>query len=197
MTTIANRPRRRHLLALTFAATLALPSALASPALASPALASPEAESLRTEVIFLREGGMGVERAMTVYDRVIGARGESSITVGRQPNMLVVRDTPPRLKRFRALLTALDRPGEDARVFIRPVHHLAPSELAARVAELDVFDPAAVQLVPDDRSGQLVVSASLAEYRRLDALIRKLDVAGGAGRQIRVTPGPSDGSFPP
>lgn len=152
--------------------------------------------SLRTEVIFLRDNGMGAERALTLYERVIGQSGESSAMVGRQPNMLVVRDTPERLARFRRLLAALDRGGAERRLYVRPVSHLAPSALASLLAELA---PADVRLVPDDRSGALIVSATLTDYRRLDALIRRLDVPGEGrdSRQIRVTPAPSEGGFPP
>jgi type II secretory pathway component GspD/PulD (secretin) len=152
-------------------------------------LDAPTASGLRTEVIFLRDNGMGAERALALYERVIGQSGESSAMVGRQPNMLVVRDTPERLARFRRLLDALDRGGAERRLYVRPVAHLAPSELA----------PADVRLVPDDRSSALIVSATLADYRRLDALIRRIDVPaeGRDTRQIRVTPGPSEGGFPP
>lgn len=154
------------------------------------------AESLKTEVIFLRENGMGAERALALYERVIGQSGESSAMVGRQPNMLVVRDTPERLGRFRKLLAALDRGGAERRLYVRPVTHLAPSELVSLLAELA---PADVRLVPDDRSSALIVSATLADYRRLDTLIRRLDVPGEGRdtREIRVTPAPSEGGFPP
>jgi type II secretory pathway component GspD/PulD (secretin) len=154
-------------------------------------------DSLRTEVIFLTKDGMGAERALTLYDRIIGPSGESSAVVGRQPNMLVVRDTPPRLARFRALLKALDVPGAELRLFIRPMRYVAPSQLKPLIEELGTFDLARISLVADDRSGQLVVQARLEDYRRLDRLIRKLDVASETGRKIRVTPGPSEGGFPP
>ena len=150
-------------------------------------------DSLKTEVIFLEQGGMGAERALTLYERVIGRSGEGSATLGRQPNMLVVRDTPERLTRFRALIRALDRPGAERRFYVRPMVHVAPSQMATLVGDLIPDD---VRLVPDDRSGHLVVSATLSDYRRVDALVRKLDVPG-QGRQIRVTPGPSEGGFPP
>lgn len=170
--------------ALLFALALALLSAFTTDAVAN---------SLKTEVIFLEQGGMGAERALMLYERVIGRSGEGSATIGRQPNMLVVRDTPERLARFRALIRALDRPGAERRLYMRPMTHVAPSQMARLVGDLLPED---VRLVPDDRSGNLVVSATLDDYRRLDALVRKLDVPG-QGRQIRVTPGPSEGGFPP
>lgn len=154
-------------------------------------------DSLRTEVIFLTGDGMGAERALTLYDRIIGPSGESSAALGRQPNMLVVRDTPPRLARFRAILKALDVPGAQTRLFIRPMHHLAPSQIKPLIEELETFDPPMISLVADDRSGQLIVQARLEDYRRLDRIIRKLDVASDNQRQIRVTPAPSEGGFPP
>lgn len=171
---------------------------LASLSLAGAPGGSARAESLKTEVIFLKENGMGAERALTLYERVIGRSGESSAMVGRQPNMLVVRDTRERLTRFRKLIDELDRPGQGLRLYVRPIAHLAPSSLLPLLAELT---PPSVRLVPDDRSSVLIVSASLADYRRLDALIRRLDVPGEGqtreDRAIRVTPGPSEGGFPP
>lgn len=157
---------------------------------------SARADSLKTEVLFLKERGMGAERALTLYDRVIGRSGESSALVGRQPNMLVVRDTPERLARFRSLIRLLDVEGDERRLYVRPIVHLPPSALIALIGDLI---PQAVRLFPDDRTNNLVVSASLTDYRRLDTLIRKLDVAGEdrEHRAIRVTPQPSEGGFPP
>ncbi len=159
-------------------------------------------ESYRTEVIFLE--GLSAERAITIHERLLGQVGESAIVLGRQPNVVVVKDTPLRLSRFREILALLDRPGAaERRIYIRPVRHLAPSELARLVAEvIDQGGDAAeaVQLVPDDRGRQLVVMCRERTYRSLDRLMRKLDVGSTNPREIRVTPAPADskpGEFPP
>lgn len=162
-------------------------------------------ESYRTEVIFL--GELSADRAIALHERVIGDAGESTIVRGRQANMIVVKDTPERLSRFRKLLAALDAAGSaELHVYVRPVRHVLPSALAARAAE--VYDGAnggggAPKMVPDDRSMQLVVMCPPDQYRALDRLLRKLDVAAGLpsarpgqGRAVRVTPAP-DGPFPP
>lgn len=172
-------------------------AALVSALLAWSARAEPARQSYRTEVIFL--AALPAERALLLHERVLGRVGESTIAQGRQANVVVVKDTPERLARFRALLAALDAEGAARlRVFVRPVQHLLASELAALAGE--VMDDPALRMVPDDRSRQLVVMARPERYHALDRLLRKLDVPGDKDRQIRVTPAPSDsrpGEFPP
>ena len=154
-------------------------------------------ESYRTEVLFL--GDLPAERAIVLHERLMGQQGESTIVVGRQPNMIVVKDTPERLKRFRGLLAVLDKPGAgEMHIYVRPVQHVMPSELMALA--LEVIDPQAeakVRMVPDDRSQQLLVMCRPATYLVLDKLMRRLDVPTKNRRDVRVTPGPTDGEFPP
>lgn len=165
--------------------------------LALAARAAPAPDAYRTEVIFL--SALPAERALLLHERLLGQAGEGNIVRGRQPNVVVVKDTPERLARFHALLAALDREGAaQLRIFIRPVQHVMASELAALAGE--VVDDPALRMVPDDRSRQLVVMARPETYRALDRLLRKLDVPSDKGRQIRVTPAPADsrpGEFPP
>jgi len=165
--------------------------------LASGVRAEPARQSYRTEVIFLK--ALPAERALLLHERLLGAVGESNIVRGRQPNVVVVKDTPERLARFHALLAAFDKEGAARlRIFLRPVQHVLPSELAALAGE--VLDDPGVRMVPDDRSGHLVVMSRSEAYQRLDRLLRKLDVPSDKGRRIRVTPAPSDsrpGDFPP
>jgi len=178
-------------------ATLALVVG-ASPgsALASPA--NVEADSLRTEIIFLQE--IEAERAIVLWDKVIGPAPEATIVKGREPRVVVVRDRPERLARFHALIAALDRRGAAARrIYIRPVVNLLPSELARLLG--DVVGPSGdeLRLVPDDPTQRLVVITTEAIYRRVDLIARRLDVPG-EGRSIRVLPAPDGsrpGDFPP
>lgn len=159
----------------------------------------PVADSYRTEVIFLSE--LPAERALTLHERVLGVAGESTIVLGRQPNVVVVKDTPERLAAFRALLAAFDRPGAaESHIYLRPVRHLLPSALAALAAEVITGPNAArVRMVPDDRGQQLVVMCPPPVYQSLDRLFRRLDVPAGQRKDVRVTPAPdgSNGEFPP
>ena len=99
-----------------------------------------------------------------------------SIVLGRQPNVVVVKDTPERLKRFHALLTALDHQGAAAaKIYLRPVRYLLPSELVGVAAE--VMDDPELRMIPDDHSRQLVVMCRPKTYLQLDRLLRRLDVA--------------------
>jgi len=149
-------------------------------------------DSYRTEVIFL--GDLPAERALVLHERLLGQEGESTAVLGRQPNMIVVKDTPARLKRFRDLLAILDKPGAgEMHIYIRPVQYVLPSELVTLATQ--VIDQAAlgkgpgspsaalakVRMVPDDRSQQLLVMCRPPTYLVLDRLLRRLDVASKPG----------------
>lgn len=153
-------------------------------------------DSLKTEVMFL--DGMPAERAISLWERVIGPQAGATIIQGRAANVVVVKDTPARIARFRTLMKALASTGADAHIYLRPVLYMEASELAAVVSNVAGQSDAMkdVALVPDDRSGQLVVSATPARYRALDALMRRLDVPATTPRRvIGVEPEP-DGGLP-
>lgn len=156
------------------------------------------ASSLKTEVIFLQE--VDADRAIVLWDKVIGPAPEATIVKGREPNVVVVKDSPERLARFHALIAALDRKGAAARrIYIRPVAYLLPSELAKELDEIAGATGDELRMVPDDRTQRLVVITTAAIYRRVDLVARRLDVPG-QGRDIRVLPAPDGsrpGDFPP
>jgi len=139
------------------------------------------ADSYRTEVIFL--GDMPAERALTLHERVLGQEGESTAVLGRQPNVIVIKDTPARLARFRELLAILDKPGAaEMHIYIRPVQYVLPSELVSLATEvMDEQAATRVRMVPDDRSQQLLVMCRPQTYTALDRLLRRLDVAPKPG----------------
>ena len=146
--------------------------------------------TFHTDVIFLDV--VQASRGVALYKRVIGIAPGAHVSVGKDPKSMVAHDTRARLARFRVLVSMLDR-GEGARdrIFVRPVAHMLPSDLARMV--LDVMNPKARQtmmLVPDDRSGKLVVRTSSAVYKRLDLLIRRVDVPSRTKRTVRVVPAP-------
>lgn len=145
----------------------------------------------RTDVIFLVD--LPPARAVALWERLVGPRGEARAMEGRA-NTIVVHDTPRRLARFRALLEHLDTPGgARERLYVRPVIHLEPSALAALVREVlePLPDGVTLLLVPDDRSGQLVVRTTARRYATIDRLARRLDVpAHERQRAIRTVPAP-------
>jgi|GEM_PF-1537029 len=150
------------------------------------------ADGYRTDVIFLEH--MPQTRAIALWEKVIHPAGEARIIAGRA-GTVVVYDTPPRLTRFRALLKALDVGGAEARIYLRPVVHLAPSALADLIDRVlgDARGRDRVVLVPDDRSGQLLVRTTSARYRVIDKLARRLDVPTAERRRaIRTLTGPSE-----
>lgn len=151
-------------------------------------------DSLRTEVVFL--GDIPASRATALWERVIGPEPEAFIVPGKSPDMLVVKDTPERLTRFRSLLKALAGTAPDEHIYVRPVVHMAPSALVDLLMEV-LVEPNGTgpRLVPDDRSGRLVVVTTAARYRAIDKIARTLDTPprGRERRVIGVEPEPEGG----
>ena len=163
----------------------------AAPATA-PAVSPRSDDSYRTDVIFLAH--LPQDRAIALWERVIGPAGEARIIAGRA-DTVVVYDTPPRLARFRDLLRALDVGDDDAHIYVRPVVHLPPSALAALIEQIlgDAGGRDALVLVADDRAGQLVIRTTPARYAIIDRLARRLDVpAGQRERAVRRLTAPPD-----
>ena len=151
------------------------------------------ADTHRTHVFLLQ--AMQAEQAATLYERMLGLPPETRLVAGRDGKSLIAHDTPERLERFTKLLSALDRDeGAGQRIYVRPVLHRIPSELAELVRQ--VVGQAAPTLVADDRSGALVVRARWPEYQELDTLLRRLDVPARGERALRVTPGTETGDLP-
>ncbi|MGM0576343.1 MAG: hypothetical protein ACQEXJ_11485 [Myxococcota bacterium] len=138
--------------------------------------AAADDDGWRTDVLFLES--MQAGHAATLYERVLGTPPGVRVAPGRDAGTLVVRDTPARLDRFRALLGALDGPDRGMlHIYVRPVIHRTPSGLAALARDaFDAAGEAPLHMVPDDRSRNLVVQTAPETYRKLDRLLRRLDV---------------------
>jgi hypothetical protein len=169
-------------------------AAHASPTAPAAAAAAPVKEkptAFHTDVIFLDV--VQAARGVSLYERVIGLVPGARVAVGKDPKSMVAHDSPERLARFRVLVPLLVRgEGGKERLFVRPVAHMLPSDLARML--LDVMNPNARQtmlLVPDDRSGKLVVRASIAVYKKLDLLIRRVDIPSRTRQSTRVIPAPA------
>ncbi len=131
------------------------------------------------------------EQAIALHTRVFGDDVGAVLSAKPGARALIVRDTPARLLRFRALLRWLDQAGDpNRRIYVRPTRHRAPSQLAevARRVLGDAVGPGVI-MAPEDRSAQLVIYARPRHYTELDGLLRRLDVTPRGGRRIFVIPG--------
>lgn len=168
----------RPLLGLVIALTLVLLAPGASAADGTP-----------TTVLFLNK--MPASNAAVLYKRVLGTPPGTRVVVGTDGKTLVVRDSSERLGHFQRLLKTLDTPGRSAlHIYVRPVTHRPPTELAALIRE--ALEPAPskdLALLPDDILRVLVVRALPSDYKRIDRLARMLD-GPGVQRQRRVPPMP-------
>lgn len=171
----------------TFGTALVAASLLVMGASVAPAARAAEQ---RTEVVYFR--AMPVDQAEALYRKVVGLGPEGAIEAGPDGRSLVLRDTPGRLDRFRALVKVLDVPAAGkVRVFARPVIHRRASELLALVRDLvQPPDGVSLHMAADDRSRTLVVMTTLDFYEKMDRLLRRVDVPSRDGdRVIRIAPG--------
>jgi len=170
--------RRARTLGLVLADALSLAGTRASAADGTP-----------TTVLFLNT--MPASNAAALYQRVLGTPPGTRVVAGSDGKTLVVRDSIERLGHFQRLLETLDTPGRSAlHIYVRPVTHRPPTELASLIEE--ALEPAPsrdLALIPDDILRVLVVRALPADYKRIDRLARMLD-APGVQRQRRVPPMP-------
>jgi len=154
-------------------------------------------DTLKTEIIFL--GDLPAANAITLWERVIGPAAGATIIEGRAPDVVVVKDSPDRLRRFRGLLQAIA--GHDAKehIYVRPVTFMMPTQLTQLATQIMGDRASDATFIPDDRSGQLVIRATPANYKKVDVLLRKLDrpPPGTLGNRkvIGVEPEP-DGGLP-
>ena len=152
------------------------------------AMASHPVPSPAPERIPLR--AMSAQQAIELYTRIVSA-GEGTIVATPEGDAVLLQDTPERSARFRRLLEHLDRRGpKGRRLYVRPVLHRLPSELA-EVTRRILGDRIGrdVALAPDDRSQQLVVHTRPSTYVTLDRLLKKLDTPPRDEKRIFVLPG--------
>ena len=116
-------------------------------------------------------------------------------------NTLIITDTGTNIQRIMKLLADVDLPLGAEKIWIRPVQHMDAGELVEKVTAIfdaggkgspaptagkDGAPPGAVpstankvvlsKVIADDRSNQIIIIATRANYLKADALIRKLDV---------------------
>jgi general secretion pathway protein D len=144
---------------------------------------------------FLQIGDAPLEPTQRLLEH-FGSDG-ADITLHTATRTLVVTDTRRNIARMEGLLRAVDAPDSRERIYIRPNPaqpgspagdvQIERAELVQRVLS-SAGDEAVV--VPDERTGQVIVITSRRNYERLDRLMRRLDRApparGGSGRGIHI-----------
>lgn len=114
-------------------------------------------------------------------------------------NTLIITDTGTNIQRMMKLLADVDLPLGAEKIWIRPVQHMDAGELVEKITSIfeaggkgaapaaDKNAPAGAapstankvllsKVIADDRSNQVIIIATRANYLKADALIRKLDV---------------------
>ena len=106
-------------------------------------------------------------------------------------NAIVITDSGSIIRRIQKLLLDFDVPMGAEKIWLRPVQHMDATELVEKVQAVfgeqgrgapgqSAGPPGAKvtisKIIADDRSNQLILIATRANYLKVDALIRKLDV---------------------
>ena len=109
-------------------------------------------------------------------------------------NTIIITDIGSNIRTILKLLAEVDLPLGSDRIFIRPVQHMAASELVEKINAVfgeggggggrggpapQAGAQAKVTLskaIADDRSNQLILIATRSNYLKVDALVRRLDV---------------------
>ena len=131
------------------------------------------------------------EQLAALYGRLFGPKAGRLIVTGPR---LLIKDVEARLANFGPIVRALDtRAHQGTRIYARPARHRLPSELISVVKgvmhQKTMVKPPPVVLVPDDRSGHIIVRTSPKRYRQIDRLLRRLDRPHPAGKRLFVTEG--------
>lgn len=138
-----------------------------------------------------------IQRALELYPKLVGSTG--TIEVSASQNAVIIHDFPESIRRFERILAILDVPhGTTLRIYVRPILYRQPEELVSLVSAVwESKSGPAPRFVADDRTGQLIVVASAESYRKLDRLLRRLDVPErDSGRGLWIEPSPP-GDLPP
>lgn len=124
-------------------------------------------------------------------------------------NTIIITDTGNNIRRIIKLLADVDLPLGTERIWIRPVQNMDPTSLVEKITSVfgdgakggaapgagaggagtGANSSAKVTLskaIADDRSGQIILICTRNNYLKVDALIRKLDVAIPGEGQIHI-----------
>lgn len=102
-------------------------------------------------------------------------------------NLLFITDTGANIARLLQVIEAMDVASAERQLWVQPVHDVSPSELAGKLHEiLDREGARTVRIIADDRSSSLVIAAGEPDYRRVLALIDRLDARASGEGEIRA-----------
>jgi general secretion pathway protein D len=151
--------------------------------------AAPVPAEARVVTALRRLGQLDPASAAAVLDKLKSKDGDVTV----HGDLLLLTDTGENIRRMLAVLGELDQPGSAPQAWLTEVHHGNASDLAKRLREaLELDAPRAggprARLVADDRARSLVIVAAEPDYRRILALIDKLDVPPRGDGSIRPLP---------
>ncbi|NUN16280.1 MAG: hypothetical protein HUU55_21850 [Myxococcales bacterium] len=131
------------------------------------------------------------QRVLDLYQKLAGKTGTVDVSSGQ--NAVVIHDYPESIRRFERILSLLDVPkGGALRIYVRPILHRDPQELVDLVSAVwETKTGPPPRFVSDERTGQLIVVTTAESYRKLDRLLRRLDVPErGQEKELWIEPAP-------
>ncbi len=136
---------------------------------------------------------------------------DANVTVYGPGNLLIITDTGTNIRRMMQIVEEIDVGGAGDQIWIEPVHYASATEVATRLNELfdvksgsgaapskggaapgsaaaGVGELHVAKILPDDRTGSLIIVATEKAYLRMLELIKKIDVPQTAEGEIHVIP---------
>ncbi|MBI4702129.1 MAG: type II secretion system secretin GspD, partial [Deltaproteobacteria bacterium] len=126
---------------------------------------------------------------------------DGDITVYEQGNLLIITDTGSNIKRMLRIVEELDAASAGAQIWVQSAHYNPAADLAAKLNE--VLDAGTgpegrggaggkgagrARIVADEANNALIIVATEADYRRLLALLGRIDVPDTGESGIQVLP---------
>ena len=136
-----------------------------------------DAWGAETETGVFRLTHLKAQRAESIYRHFIVPGNAAKIVANADDNVLVIRDEPERLRRFRSTLARMDQKDTAGLgIFMRPVRFASPRTLAKQLAEIlvDRFQRP-LRMVPDIAGSRILIMTTRPQYAVLHRLAQRLD----------------------
>lgn len=124
------------------------------------------------------------------------ATKDASIVPYSPSNVLIITETAANLRRMLEVLSAIDEAGEEDKLWLQPLMHVASSQVDRQLREILGLDKRAAdpvagtlhvgRIVAIDRPNALAIVATKASYERIVEVLGRIDVAPTSESQVHV-----------
>jgi general secretion pathway protein D len=127
----------------------------------------------------------------TVLDKFKSKDGD--ITVYAPGNLLIITETGENLRRMLRLIEEIDVGAAGDQIWVQPVLNGSATETASKLNEIlnlkgGAGGKGSTNIVPDERTNSLIITATKGDYDRLLELLKRIDVPTTGDGQLHVLP---------